>query len=1190
MKKTLQDESHYPYVQHAGIKPILFMLAFLIATLSVFQTQATDTVVRKGERISISFERTTLKDAISLIEKKTPYRFFYNHRSIDDSKKITVSLTNVPIRLAVEELLNELDVNFTIKDEQIVLKKKRAKLALTTLIPDFTFVEPESGDTQMDETPIEAFVHYELSVSGKVLAENNEPLPGVSILVKGTTVGTVTDAEGKYNLSIPDEYEANGVLIFSFIGYTSQEIAINSRTVIDVNMVPDVQSLEEVVVVGYGSQTKETLTSAISTVSSKDIESVHSVTTSGMLAGKAPGLSFRQADGRPGSSASIQIRNMGTPLYVIDGIQKDEGQFNNIAPSDIESLSILKDASASVYGSRAANGVVIVTTKRGKTGSGNTFNLDAYTGWQNWSRFPQTVNAGQWYTAKVDADVNERGHSDITPAELAKWQAGTEKGYQSFDWYNFIVKKNAPQTFINLNATGGSEKINYYFSLSRVHQGSVLGTEYLFERTNIQTNIDAKIAKRLKVGTQISGRIETRDQPGIPGTDDYWLPRFALFRNTPWERPYANDNPAYPNDIKHNETNFAWLNKKTSGYWTENWRVLQLNFTGEYDTPIKGLKAKGLFSYYLADRLMNGHEYTYDVYSYDEPTDTYARTNGSTNPWRERGTHKNIETVLQGQLNYNHTFNGAHNLSATFVAERINRRELDVWVHSVPKTNELPILLFADMDTYNDSDFEQARIGYVGRISYDYKGKYLFEVAGRRDASWKFAPDKRWGTFPSISAGWRIGDESFFKNWAVSNTLTDLKLRASYGELGDDGIGIGSFDYLTGYQYPRSTAILDVIRTGGQLLNGSTLKTAYNNAEDGRPITNLSWFKSKITDIGVDYSLLNGKFSGALDYFYRERTGLPQRKEDVLVPRELGYPLAQENLRSDAYIGGEASLAYTGFFRNVKFTAGGNVSYSRLKNASSYKPELNWGNSLDKYYNSRENRWGDTMWGYQAIGQFKSKEEIANYAVDIDGQGNKTLLPGDLIYKDVNGDHIIDGNDQRPIGYDRAKNPTVNYGLYLTLNWKNFDFRADFSGGSMYTNVQQWEMRIPFQNNGNLLKNFYDDRWHRADPYNPDSEWIEGKYPALRFNNGGHSNYRDSDFWTVNVRYLRMRTMEVGYSFSPKLREKVRMKKARLYVNTFNLFSIDNVSHLGVEPEVADTNGLQYPQHRLVNIGVNLSF
>lgn len=1148
MKKNLLKEI---LIVSKSLFYILFLQALFVSLLHAEDIGAQNKSLYEVA-IDLNVKNAEILDVFEDIEARTNFVFTYNDKFLTN-KRVTLS-GNRNLGKILEQISQKADLQFRRIGENIHVKKRRINNGL---------VEEFVG--QDDKT-----------ISGRITDENGEGLSGATIAVKGSSIGTIADVDGNYSFEVPDEAQT---LIISFIGYKSVEVEIGNRSTIDMMLEPDLTSLKEIVVVGYGTKNKNSLTGAISNVTAKDLESVHAVTTSAMLAGKIPGLTFRQADGRPGSSANIQIRNMGNPLYVIDGIQKDAGQFNNISPNDIESITVLKDASASIYGSRAANGVVIVTTKRGRISSGNQFNIDVYTGWQNWSRFPETVNAGEWMTGKVDADVNRNGTTDITSEELALWQQGTEKGYQSFDWYDFIIKENAPLTSINVNATGGSDKISYYISLGRLDQSSVLGREYVFERTNLQSNVDVQINDRFKIGTQINGRIETRDQPGIPGVDDYWLPRFALFRNRPMERPYANDNPDYPADQGHTETNWAIHNKAISGYWREDWRVMQLNFNAEYDTPLKGLKVKGLYSYYLADRLMNGHEYTYDAYTYDEVNDEYIRTAGSTNPWRERGTRKVLENVGQIQLDYLGSF-GDHNISATLVAERIDRRNIEVWVHTVPKTNELPLLQFADMDTYNDSDFEEARAGYVGRISYDYDGKYLVELAGRRDASWKFKSNKRWGIFPSVSLGWRISGEGFYESSGISKVINDLKIRASYGELGDDNggiLGIGSFDYITGYNYASSKVILD-----GELINGAR--------DRGIPIDNISWLTSKITDIGVDMIFLDGQLSGSLDYFYRKRSGLPQIRQDVLLPALLGHGPAPENLRSDAQIGGEASLTYSGNAGALTFDIGTNFSFSRSRFLDRYKPELDYGNSLQYYTESWENRWSGTIWGLETIGQFQSMEEINSYPVNIDGQGNKTLLPGDLIYRDINGDKRIDEADRRPIGHARDRNPAINFGFNMALGWKNFDFRADFSGGAMYSFVQRWEMRVAFQNTGNLLKEFYDDRWHRADPFDPNSEWIPGKYPALRFNEGGHSNYWDSDFWITDVRYLRVRTLELGYSIPEALVSKVKLQKVRVYVNTYNLFSFDNVKHLGLEPEILDENGLQYPQNRLLNVGANISF
>jgi TonB-linked SusC/RagA family outer membrane protein len=1027
------------------------------------------------------------------------------------------------------------------------------------------------------------FAQGQIKITGTVTDTAGAVLPGVAVRFKGTQTGTSTDVTGKFTLTAPT---ANSVLVFSYIGFVSQEHPLNGQTTINIRLKSNNTSLQEVVVTGFGTQKRESITGSIASVTSKDIERVHAGSTvSTTLAGKVAGVTFRQSEGRPGASANIQIRNMGSPLYVIDGIQQDEGQFNNLAPNDIESISVLKDGSAAIYGVRAANGVIVVTTKKG---SGDTrINIDANLGFQNFYRFPKVLNNSYDYMRYLaEAQVNSNGSTTITPAELEKYKAGTEVGYKSFDWRDYIIDQNAnaPLNTINANFTGGSERVNYYVSATNLHQSSNLGKEYLFNRSNIQSNVSVKVASGLRVNLNINGRVETRENPGVPGVDDYGLAKFAVLRNTPLERPYANDNPDYLNDIGHTESNYAFLNKKLSGLYHSDWRVLQTNFGAEYQIPgVKGLVVKGLYSYYVADYLLNNQEYTYNAYTYRPATNTYDVTGGSTNPWREREQRKEFAKTQQLQVNYNNTF-GKHTIGATLVTERIELQHLRNWIHASPVSNNLPLIYFPTADRYDDSDNKETRIGYIGRFNYNYNNKYYLEASARRDASYLFAPDKRVGYFPGVSVGWRITQEGFAKKLLGENSfINDIKLRASYGVLGDDRNPDGSgnpivtpYAYLPGYNYNTGTAII----------GGNALVTS---ADKGLVTTNISWLKSKITDIGMDFTLFNNKLSGAVDYFYRKRSGLLGGKNDVVLPQEVGYSLPQENLNSDAQYGAEISLNYNSRIGDVSYNVGGNFSYSRQKTLDIYNPLFE--NSLDQYRRSSVNRYTNIEWGYEATGQFTSQEQINNYKVNNDGQGNRTLIPGDLIYKDQNGDGKIDGFDARPIGFNGGRQPLINFGFTLGAAYKGFDFRADFSGGAGFTWFQNYETRWAFQNNGNL-NTIFEDRWHRSDPYNVNSEWIPGKYPANRVNVGtGHSDYAsNSTFWVHNVKYLRARTIEIGYTLPASLLTRVKIKRARFYVNGYNMLSFDNLKQYGVDPETNDDNGLQFPQSKVLNFGVNLTF
>ncbi|WP_234736832.1 SusC/RagA family TonB-linked outer membrane protein [Tellurirhabdus bombi] len=1049
-------------------------------------------------------------------------------------------------------------------------------LTLSLGLADFANASENPGNTAPKATlsSIATATLADIAVTGVVTDEKGEGLPGVNVLIKGTTKGVTTDTQGQFKITVPDQ---SAVLVFSFVGFVTQEATVGSAAKFNIKLVANSETLGEVVVVGYGTQSRGTVTGAVGNVKADEIIRTPATTTSGALVGRVQGITARQADARPGASTSIQIRNMGTPLFVIDGITADAGQFNNLGINDIESISILKDGSAAIYGLRAANGVVLVTTKKGRAGQKTSINLSGYYGLQNFTRYPRPANAYQHVRGLAESDQNRGITTSITPEELEKWRVGTEKGFQSFDYYNMVMRPNVPQYYLNASASGGSESVNYYFSLSHLNQEALI-KDYNFNRTNFQANIDASLTKHLRVGTQISGRIEDRFQTGVPGLDDYFNPFLSIFSMWPTERPYANDNPNYINQTHNVNVNPATYKKEITGTISEIWRAAKANFYAQYDFDF-GLTVKGTYSYNFSNFDFDGFEYTYNAYTYDPKTDTYnvVPGGGNQNPWRERRKRNIVDRFAQLQVNYNKQF-GSHGISALAAYERTDQDNKYMVVHTVPPNNYIPLMSFANQDLLIDEWNVQARAGYIGRINYNYKQRYLLEALGRYDGSFLFAPGKRYGFFPGASVGWRISEESFMKEKVPF--INELKLRASYGRTGSDLLNdnfiVSPFSYLPGYNFLQGSAIFN-----GNYVIGLRPR--------GLPITTLSWVTNTSQNVGIDFAVLNSKLSGQFDIFERKRTGLPAARYDVLLPSEVGYTLPNDNLNSDTQRGLEGVLTYQGKVRDINFSISGNATFARLRNLQPYKPRF--GNSWDEYRNSTVERWASTNWGYQVMGRFQSQQEISDYQIDNDGQGNRTMLPGDFIYKDVNGDGIINGMDERPIGYAEGANPYLSFGGSINLGYKGFTIQADFAGATLQSFRREVEMKIPFQNNGTSPDYMLEDRWHRTDPFNPDSPWVAGTYPATRKDFTSHVNFtRRSDFWTTNVRYIRLRNLELGYTLPVSLTKKFGVSNMKVYVNGTNMLTLDNVKQFGIDPEISSNGALVYPQQRLYNAGFNVTF
>lgn len=1020
-------------------------------------------------------------------------------------------------------------------------------------------------------------------VTGHVADATGEPIIGANVTVKGTTVGTITDIDGNFTLEVAS---TDGTLVVSFIGYKSAEAAIKGKSPINVILQEDTETLDEVVVVGYGTQNRKSLTGAISDVKSESLTRSVSTTTAGALSGKIAGISTRAKDARPGKGINLEIRNMGAPLYVIDGIPyggntgndwlvnsevSGNDVFNSLNIEDIESITVLKDASAAIYGLRASNGVVLVTTKKGKKNEKVSINVNGYYGWQNLTRFPELANAEQYTRGLAEAAQNrgEDPNSVYTKEELAKWAAGTEKGYKGYDYYDMIMRKNVPQYHVNASVTGGSERTNYYLSVAHTSQEAMM-PDFNYQRTNFQLNLDTKITNRFTIGAQVSGRYEKTNDVGLPGGDGYYSAILAVFKMRPIDSPYANDNPNYIRNIDsyRNGYNPAAFRRDIAGYKDSMTRYANINAYAQYDFGF-GLTAKATFSYGYTNSRFDGYQYAYQIYTYDEASDTYNGTNAA-GRWRLQIDRSVPTRYMQLQLNYNKQIKD-HNISAVLGYEASDYDWSKKTYGTEPSTDYLPLLQMDEINSFGDEWSYEARAGWLARVNYDYAHKYLVELLARYDGSYLYAPSQRWGFFPGASIGWRISEENFFA--PLKSVVDDLKIRASIGQTGTES-GVSLFGYLSGYNWNQGSAVLD-----GEYVTGLNQR--------GLPVTNLSWTKNTTKNIGFDLTMFGNRLTISADAFRKDITGVPAARYDVLLPSEVGYSLPNENLNKQAYIGTEAMATWTDHIGDFNYRVSGNITFSRYRNIETYKPRFS--NSWDEYRNSSEDRWGGIYWGYQVIGQFQSEEEIKNYPVNLDGQGNTTLLPGDLIYKDVNNDGVINGMDERPIGFPEGWAPILSYGGNIGLEWKGIDLNIDFSGGAMQGWRQNYELTNAYHNGGNSPAYLLEDRWHHLDLYDPESEWVPGRYPAIRNGEFAYNN-KNSDFWLHNVHYLRISNLEIGYSLPTWMLKPIHAQKVRVYGSVSNLCSFDNVHQYGIDPEITAAAAVVYPQQRTFLVGFNVTF
>ena len=1102
----------------------LTMLALL---LTVFQSFAVS-MYAQSTKLNLNMKNVAIKQVLNSIEEQTNFFFLYNGKLIDVDQKITVAVNNQDIRDALNQVLAGTAINYEIVDRQILLSNQETK----------------TGQSK------------QIKIEGKVLDTNNVPLPGVAVVVKGTTNGMVTDFDGNFSFaSVPSD----ATLVFSFVGMRMQEIAVAGRTTLKVVMQEEAIGLEEVVAVGYGIGKKLTLTGAVSSINSEQIKAVSTENISTNLAGKIPGLRITQRTGEPGAySTALDIRGYGTPLVVIDGQERDVSDFVRLNPADVDQISVIKDASAAVYGVKAANGVILVTTKKGAVGKPSINYSGSYI-LSTPINMPETCSAYDYASLLTQSQVIGGATPTFSSEDLQKYKDGT---LPSTDWYSVLAHKYTTRQTNNINVSGGTDRIKYFTSIGSIDENGIWKSDAMdYKRYNLRSSVTGKITDNLEAEVSIEGMLDQRNQPNFAaqgGFEQMWM------HELPTTPVYANNNPDYLEAGPLGSNAFARLSSRCGYVKTEN-KSIQVISTLNYKVPfIAGLSAKFMYGYYSNDIWNKTWRQKVPLYSYDAASGTYNNWISENDPSRLTGEStyfKRTTTLLQ--LNYDKVFNDKHSIKASLVYEdRHNEND------NLRASKEFSINLdqfFAGLNnpTVTSSNItENANKSFIGKLNYDYLSKYILEFGFNYGGSSKFPKGERWGFFPYTSVGWRISEEEFFKNNFPA--ITNLKLRGSWGLMGDDAAS--SFQFLTGYTYPSGNYV-----SNGKVVSGLGFK--------GIPNPNITWYTTNNKNIGIDATIRDGLINLQLDLFRRDRSGLLATRA-LTIPGTVGANLPQENLNKDMREGFEFVIGHSekrGDFKydvsfNITYTRGQNTYLERTPDANSY---LNWRNNMT-------DRWTNIYYGYNYIGQFQSQEELNNSPVQ-DSQGNRTLLPGDLKYEDVNKDGLITSLDQVPIA--RGEIPDMNLGLNLLIRYKQFDLNMFFMGAANYMHSRVWYFRGPLPWNRNSLS-IFTDNWHHENIYDVNSPWIPGRFPAARTQGTPPSNSWDSDFWLEDAQYIRLKNLELGYNFDKSLVSRLSIQNLRVYVSGFNLLTLCKMKD--VDPEIlADTS---YPIMRDVTFGVNVSF
>lgn len=1034
------------------------------------------------------------------------------------------------------------------------------------------------------------------TITGVISDSQSQPLPGASVQVKSTTRGAVSDFDGNYSISA----EKGEILVFSYIGFDNVEIVVGDSSTINVSL-QEGNELDEVVVVGYGTQKKVTVTGAVSAIKGAEIVKSPSVDISNSLAGRLSGLVVVQTSGEPGNDgAEISIRGTNTlgnssPLVVIDGVPDRSGGLGRLSPGDIESISVLKDASAAIYGARAANGAIIITTKRGALGKPK-ITYDYNYGMSQPTRVPSMASAveyanirnelpiynnipvSEWGAASnaiqtsgvYDSPTAGIGTIDaiFSPEDVALYRDGSDPwGHPDTDWFGSVFKDWSGQKRHNLQISGGNEAIRYFASLGVVDQDAYYKNSATnYKQYNLRTNVDAEINDYINTNIGVMLRREDRNYPTESADNIFRM----LMRGKPTDQAIWPTGEPGP-DIENGQ-NPVVITTNATGYVKNPKDLVQVNGGLNITNPwIEGLKLNLSASVDVTHESFKTWQTPWELYYWDGTTfngDTPllegAVRSNFTDPRLRQESRKEMNTNMSAMLSYDRTFNEVHNIS---LMSGVTSEKFTGDNFSAFRRNYISAAvdqLFAggnENQVIDGSAYERARLGYYGRAQYNYKEKYLLEFIYRYDGSYNFPTSDRFGFFPGVLMGWNISDE----DWFTSKAVNSLKLRASYGQMGNDEIYFdldqdGTLDrieyaYLSTYgfgQYPIDGSVQTTL-----------VETLLANPE-------FTWERANNYNFGIDGRLFN-RLNFSLEYFFNRRSQiLIQQTGSTPASSGISSILPPVNAGKVDNQGFEYTFNYTGNSGELTYKIGLNGGYA--KNKVVFLDEIPGAPD----YQLQEGKPINAHLVYQSDGAFLDQAEIDANTLDYSGVTSQ-LLPGDMKIKDYNNDGVIDGDDQ--VRLDENQTPKFTFGATFDLQYRNFDFAMLFQGATgASVRVQTESGDI-----GNYLKYNYDNRWSID---SPSSEHPRLASRGNTYYTGG--NYGNNTYNLFSKDYIRLKNVELGYTFPDKLLGNSGLSKVRIYANALNLFTIDKFDIF--DPETTSETGVFYPQSRVINTGVSLTF